>query len=123
MITLTLVYGRSSLQREEAIASRLNKSLKNVVIAEGLAHGSTALAKLTEQDSIALIRIAPGCLCCIGNLTMQVTLNRVLRQGPQAIYLSLSSSEHLSGIREFLQNDQYRNLLCLTEDINSELPV
>lgn len=123
MIELTLVYGRSSMQREQAIASRLNRNLQNVVIAEGLASGSAALANLAEEKIIELIRIAPGCLCCTGNLTMQVTLNRVLRVRPQAIFLSLSSNEHLPGIRKFLQNSQYINLLCLTEDINCEMPV
>ena len=123
MIELTLVHGSRSVEREQAIASRLNKSLKNIIIAEGVADGSGTLEYLAEQKIIELVRIAPACPCCTGNLTMRVTLNRILRQSPEAIYLSLSSNAHLSGIRGFLQHPQYVQLLRLTEDINCELRV
>ena len=123
MTEITLVYGRSSKEREQAIATQLNKTCINVVIAEGIADGSAALADMSEQKILRLFRIAPGCPCCTGNLTMRVTLNRILRQPPQAIYLSLSSNTHLPEIRKFLQDPQYINLLSLTEDINCEMLV
>lgn len=119
----TLVYGRSSKEREQAIASRLNKNINTVVILEGIADSSSVLASMEEQKNFQLIRIAPGCPCCTGNLTMRVTLNRILRQPPQAIYISLASNTHLEEIRKFLQDPQYINLLYLAEDINCELPV
>lgn len=123
MTAITLVYGRSSKEREQAIATQLNKTCNNVVIAEGIADASGVLAEMCEQKILQLFRIAPGCPCCTGNLTMRVTLNRILRQPPQAIYLSLSGNTHLTEIRKFLQDTQYINLLSLTEDINCEMLV
>jgi hypothetical protein len=123
MTETTIVYGSSNKDREHAIASRLNKTINNIVIAEGIANSTSILANMAEQNICQVFRIAPGCPCCTGNLTMRVTLNRILRQPPQAIYLCLASSTHLQEIRKFLQDPQYVNLLSLTEDINCELPV
>ena len=119
----TLVYGLSSKEREQAIAMRLNKNINTVVILEGIADSGSPLANLAEQKNLQLFRIAPGCPCCTGNLTMRVTLNRILRQPPQAIYISLASNTHLTEIRKFLQDPQYINLLSLAEDINCDLSV
>jgi len=66
------------------------------------------------------VRIAPGCICCTGNLTMKVTLNRILRQHPQQLYLSLADSRHLPQIRQFLQQEPYDKWLGLTKELTAE---
>lgn len=39
--------------------------------------------------------LAPGCLCCIGNLTLRVTLARVLRhEKPQNLIIAIADARH-----------------------------
>jgi hypothetical protein len=45
-------------------------------------------------------------------------LNRMLRQAPQQIYLGIADASHLPAIREFLQEDQYRERLSLGDEID-----
>lgn len=123
MTVTILVYGSSSYAREEAIASRFDSDLTTVVIAEGIAGSNAALQDLKEsatQTQLQVFRIAPGCPCCSGNLTMRVTLNRILRRPPQRLYLSLASAAHLPQIRHFLQEAQYQSLLTLSEEMNCQ---
>ena len=120
MTAATIVYGGTADMREQAIASRLNPLHINAVISEGMAHSSAALDTWHPQDHLQIFRIAPGCPCCTGNLTMRVTLNRILRHPPQQLYLSLASAEHLHQIRSFLQDTQYQSLLSLQSEIDCE---
>ncbi|MEO7494607.1 MAG: GTPase [Massilia sp.] len=86
------------------------------VILEGLADGHAAL----EASATVLIsRIAPGCLCCTGNLVLRVTLNRILRGRPARLFISLASTEHLDQLRSWLQQAPYDQLLELTPDLAS----
>lgn len=114
---LTLVSGGSYAQREAAIAAFLIQhpvGQTKAVILEGLPDGAHSLADL---PSLQLHRIAPGCMCCIGNLAMRVTLNRILRHPPELLCLSLSSADHLEKIIQFLQQDAYKELLQMDQDI------
>jgi hypothetical protein len=78
----TLVTGPSAQAREAAIAAALDAAPgKTAIILEGLAPGSSPLDSLSDHLDPA--RIAPGCLCCAGNLVLRVTLNRLLRQRPE----------------------------------------
>lgn len=39
--------------------------------------------------------LAPACLCCIGNLTLRVTLARVLRhEKPQHLIIAIADARH-----------------------------
>jgi hypothetical protein len=49
---------------------------------------------------------------------MRVTLNRVLRQKPQRLFISLADAGHLAEIRHFLCTSPYERLLMLTEDMH-----
>lgn len=118
MTAITLVYGSSSSAREEAITCRFDSACTTVVIAEGIAGINAALQALETQEQLQVFRIAPGCPCCSGNLTMRVTLNRILRRPPQRLYLSLASAAHLPQIRNFLKEEQYQSLLSLSEEVN-----
>lgn len=120
---LTLVSGGRAAGREAAIARALAPDEPAAVILEGLADGNTILADLAEQDSsstsfpLQLLRIAPGCLCCSGNLVLRVTLNRLLRHPPARLFISLADASHIEQLRTWLTASPYDALLALQADI------
>lgn len=118
MTLTTLVTGARACAREAAIAAAIDPLLATALILEGLPDGSARLDVFTDLPSIQFARIAPGCLCCIGNLSMRVTLNRMLRQRPARLYISLAASAHLDQLRRFLAQPPYDAWLTLTADLN-----
>jgi len=121
-VPLTLVSGGSYRQREAQIAACIDHDQKHAksvgrvaVLLEGLPEGDLLLS---DTQQLHLQRIAPGCFCCIGNLTMRVSLNRALRQRPQHVYLGVASSEHLDNLRLTLQQAPYDQLLTTDEFIS-----
>ena len=117
---LTLVTGAGAAAREAAIAahlSDLHEDGAQAIILEGLASGSSPLDDLLPGQTLA--RIAPGCLCCTGNLVLRVTLNRLLRQRPRRIFIGVADSEHLDQLRSWLGSEPYDQLLRLTSDLNA----
>lgn len=119
-----LVTGASAGAREAAIAAHLQAGLATTVILEGLTDGNSALADLAElagdmhvPPAPQLLRIAPGCLHCSGNLVLRVTLNRVLRHAPARLYISLATASHLDQLRNWLSEAPYGSLLALQADI------
>ena len=117
MTLMTLVYGGTASDREKAIASVVSQTSVGVII-EGLPDGTGLLEDLASASQLQLQRIAPGCPCCHGNLTVRVMLNRMLRQAPQQIYLGIADASHLPAIRKFLQEDQYQKRLLLGAEID-----
>jgi hypothetical protein len=118
-----LVTGPRAGAREAAIAAHLPKEGGSVIILEGLSDGGSALS-FDEADGPfpykivpVVLRIAPGCLHCSGNLILRVTLNRVLRRPPAQLYISLASAEHLEQLRTWLSEAPYGTLLDLQDDI------
>lgn len=131
-----LVTGARAGVREAAIAARLGIDAAaprgaelppvispTVIILEGLSDGGSALA-FDPADGPAgvapvsqVLRIAPGCLHCSGNLVLRVTLNRVLRHPPARLYISLATAEHLELLRAWLSEPPYGDLLDLQSDI------
>ena len=122
-VTLTLVTGSTALRREQAIADQLalpdapHGASRSAVILEGLAPGNSPLDSLPAH--VLSARIAPGCLCCSGNLVLRVTLNRMLRQRPERLFIGVARSEHLDQLRSWLQSEPYDQLLRLTSDLIS----
>jgi hypothetical protein len=120
---LTLVSGGRAAGREAAIAQALQPDEPAAVILEGLADGNAILADLAEQVSpspsfpLQLLRIAPGCLCCSGNLVLRVTLNRLLRHPPARLFISLADASHIEQLRTWLTASPYDVLLALQADI------
>ncbi|SEN64717.1 hypothetical protein SAMN05428959_102745 [Duganella sp. CF517] len=125
-----LVTGERAGRREAAIAARLahddgagGLELPTVIILEGLSDGGSALAFDPADGSVGVapvpkvLRIAPGCLHCSGNLVLRVTLNRVLRHPPARLYISLATAEHLELLRAWLSEPPYGDLLDLQSDI------
>ena len=117
MILTTLVTGATASAREAAIAASIEPGVETALILEGLPNGSTTLDETSSHLHVA--RIAPGCVCCTGNLTMRVTLNRMIRRRPARLYIGLTSSEHLAQIRLFLTQPPYEDLLQLTKDLHA----
>jgi hypothetical protein len=122
-VATTLVTGSSAAAREQAILDRLQLSdsrqggAKSAVILEGLAAGNSLLDTLPAH--VLFARIAPGCLCCAGNLVLRVTLNRMLRQRPDRLFIGVARSEHLDQLRSWLQAEPYDQLLRLSPDLIS----
>jgi hypothetical protein len=123
----TLVTGSSAAAREQAIFDQLNLSKLHhdgakdrsmplqAIVLEGLAPGNSPLDSLPAH--VLSARIAPGCLCCAGNLVLRVTLNRLLRQRPERLFIGVARSEHLDQLRSWLQAEPYDQLLRLTSDL------
>nr|WP_152885304.1 GTPase [Duganella sp. FT27W] len=114
-----MVTGPRAGARETAIAALLQPGVPSAIILEGLSDGGSALVFEDSPPKYAanVIRIAPGCLHCSGNLVLRVTLNRVLRRPPAQLYISLASAEHLALLREWLSGPPYDALLALQPDI------
>lgn len=119
MTLTTLVTGATASAREAAIASAIDPELPTALILEGLPDGNSRLDALLSSPQFHIARIAPGCLCCTGNLTMRVTLNRMLRRKPARLYIGLANSEHLENIRLFLSQAPYDALLQLAKDLHA----
>lgn len=126
-----LVTGASAVVREQAIAALLATVPADVpeapaaagagpafdaVILEGL---GVAATPLESGPGLQVVRIAPGCLCCDGNLVLRVTLNRLLRQRPGRLFLGLASSEHLDQLRSWLAAPPYDQLLALDPTVHA----
>ena len=109
---VTLVTGASAASREGAIAA--TAPLDAAILLEGLPSGHTIL-----PDAFDATRIAPGCLCCTGNLVLRVTLNRILRRRPTRLFIGLASTEHLDQLRSWLSAPPYDQLLALTPDLHA----
>jgi G3E family GTPase len=115
MTLVTLVTGARAAVREMALAAALDDKIGTALILEGMPDGRNRFDISAQQDTLQIARIAPGCLCCVGNLTLRVTLNRILRQRPARLYISLADSTHLEQIRSFLNAPPYDTLLTLTD--------
>jgi G3E family GTPase len=117
-MTLTsLVIGVRAKNREAAILGRLDSSLHTALILEGLPDGRSDLDTLAPTPQLKIARIAPGCMCCTGNLVLRVTLNRILRTRPERLYISVADSAHITQLRNFLTQAPYDSLLTLTGNI------
>ena len=120
-IPTVLVTGATAAAREAAIAAALDdpatpRSEAVAVILEGLPSGSSPLE---NSDKLLISRIAPGCLCCAGNLVMRVTLNRLLRQRPARLFIGVAATTHLDQLRSWLSGTPYDQLLALLPDLHS----
>ncbi|MES2261827.1 MAG: GTPase [Pseudomonadota bacterium] len=118
LTAVTLVTGARASVREAAIAAALVPGRATAVILEGLAD---AHSPLVQDDAAALkvLRIAPGCLCCTGNLVLRVTLNRLLRHAPAQLFISLADAGHVEQLRGMLRAAPYDALLALGPDLSA----
>jgi len=117
MTPTTLVIGGRAPMREAAIAAALDPAVPTAAILEGMASGASDL-EAGAMNALQIVRIAPGCMCCIGNLTLRVTLNRLLRKPPSRLFIAVADSTHLNQVRNFLTQEPYDAFLTLTDHID-----
>ncbi len=115
-VAASLVTAATAGARERLIAAQLCRSAFSAVLLEGLPDGH---AILLPSPTLLIERIAPGCLCCTGNLVLRVTLNRLLRRRPERLFIGLATTEHLDQLRSWLQQRPYDQLLELTPDLHT----
>jgi hypothetical protein len=125
-VTTTLVTGATPGEREHAIATAMHQNgalpdlphapALTAVILEGLPDGQSTLS---PSSAVLIERIAPGCLCCTGNLVLRVTLNRLLRRRPSRLFIGVASAGHLDQLRSWLGSAPYDQLLELTPVLHS----
>lgn len=67
---------------------------------------------LLDQDGVALAEVAGGCMCCVTSQSMQVGLNRLLREArPQRLLIEPSGLGHPAQILETLNGPYYQGVL------------
>jgi len=97
----------------------LQPGIDTAVIIEGLAEPNSPLADPNAAVPVTILRIAPGCLCCAGNLVLRVTLNRLLRRPPARLFISLADATHVGQLRALLSAQPYDSLLSLYDDVTA----
>ena len=126
-VITTLVTGARAADRDTAIAARLPAGTASpppadarpaavAIIIEGLADPQSPLVDLPGGH---IARIAPGCLCCAGNVVLRVTLNRLLRRPPAQLFISLADATHVGQLRTMLSAPPYDTLLSLCDDVGA----
>ena len=105
--------------REQALVSYLQaqpKTAPATIIIEGLPTGQDLLGELENPPQ--LIRLAPACLCCAGNMVLKVHLHRILRKRPSNshLWIVLHDALHLPQLRAQLEAAEYIGLLQLQDD-------
>lgn len=116
MTPATLVAGGNAIDREAAIAQILVAHRSTAILLEGMPSGNSPLDDWQGKTGFSMHRIAAGCPCCVGNLTMRVMLNRLLKQAPEHLYISLATSSHLPQVRDLLIQTPYSHHIRLTDD-------
>lgn len=80
-------------------------------IAEG------AFFELECPADVALARLAPGCVCCIGEVPLRTALTRIVRaHRPHALLLLIAADEHLERVRRLLRAVPLGGPIRLLED-------
>jgi hypothetical protein len=113
----TLVTGKHAAAREAAIAGLIEPGISTALLLEGLPDGTDRFSG-HQPETLSITRIAPGCFCCTGNLTMVVTLNRLLQQRPERLYISVATNTHLAGIEQLLSAPPYDAWLAMTDTLD-----
>ncbi len=83
----------------DAIAAWLaaTQGERRAAFIEGLA------ATIELPDDLAVTRLAAGCVCCLGQVTLRVGVVRTVRNArPDALLLVLSSGAHVPRVRALL---------------------
>lgn len=77
----------------------------HAVIVEG------ALFGLDAPEDVSVVRLAAGCVCCLGLVPLRVNLVRLLRNvRPRSLLLVVASDEHLPRLRALLASGEVGDL-------------
>jgi G3E family GTPase len=64
---------------------------------------SEGFGSFAAPDDVAVARLGGGCVCCVGQTPLRVTVTRLLRaERPEHLLLLLSDAEHLPRVRSLL---------------------
>jgi hypothetical protein len=118
MTQCTLVLGPNAAARETAISAALQDGQTTAILLEGLSDGHARLLD-GAVPGLTVMRVAPGCICCSGNLPMRVYLNRLVRQRPQRMFIGIATADHLGEIRRLLSSAPYDQFLQLNNDLHA----
>jgi hypothetical protein len=65
----------------------------------------SGLMPLQAPEDVPLARLAPGCVCCVGQVPLRVTLTRTVRaHRPDRVLLLLATPDHLPRVRALLED-------------------
>jgi hypothetical protein len=69
---------------------------RRAILAEGF-------GSFTAPDNVAVARLGGGCVCCVGQVPLRVTLMRLMRgERPEHLLLLLADDQHLPRVRSLL---------------------
>jgi len=88
------------------------------VVLEGFP--ADGVAECASASGRTVIVLAPGCPCCIGQLTMRVTLARVLRlQAPRRLVIGIADARHEKNLAALLGGPPWHALLELQTNVTA----
>jgi G3E family GTPase len=65
---------------------------------------------------ITLVQLAAGCVCCVGQLPLRVTVARLLRQvRPARLWIEMADGAHLPAVRRQLAGPGFHGAIALMD--------
>jgi len=72
---------------------------------------------LTAPPGVEMVQLAAGCVCCVGQLPLRVTVARLIRQvRPARLWIEVSDGRHLAELRRQLNGPGFAGAVKLYED-------
>ncbi len=73
-------------------------------------------ASLPDMANVSVVAAAPGCICCVGQVSLRVALTRLLREAmPQRLYLELGEPAHLAASLRTLRSPFLAPVITIAE--------
>ena len=95
-----------SLALEDA-KQHLEEGLQAVIVEGGP-------GTLSAPPGVELVQLAPGCVCCVGQLPLRVTVARLLRQArPARLWIEVSAAQHVAELRRQLDGPGFAGAVKL----------
>lgn len=83
--------------------AELDRWLDGATVGRRAVVAESGFVPLVAPDDVALAQLAPGCVCCVGQVPLRVTLGRLVRaHRPQDVLLLLAAADHLPRVRALL---------------------
>lgn len=71
---------------------------------------------LSAPAGVELVQLAPGCVCCVGQLPLRVTVARLLRLSrPARLWIEVSAAGHVAELRRQLDGPGFAGAVKLYE--------
>ena len=78
---------------------------------------------LTAPAGVELVQLAAGCVCCLGQLPLRVTVARMIRQlRPARLWIEISDGSHLPELRRQLDGPGFAGAIRLDLDFDTLAP-